>query len=107
MGRIPDKGRRAPLMLTSPRKAQLSPGSRSCPEAARIPIKMGRSYTVPLFRVPAGARLMVIRPVGNCIPLLRTAVRTRSRDSRTAASGSPTMSKLGSPWVMPHSTVTP
>ena len=38
--------------------------------------------------------------------LLMAAARTRSRDSFTAASGSPTMSKDGSPCVKSHSTLT-
>ena len=35
---------------------------------------------------------MVIRRGGTINPLLRSAARTRSRDSRTAASGKPTVS---------------
>ena len=43
MGSTPGWERSSPLMLTSPRKAQLSPGSLICPVAARIPSRMGRS----------------------------------------------------------------
>ena len=49
---------------------------------------------------------MVIRVVGNLKPVLVIAARTRSRDSFTAASGSPTMSKPGRPEAMQHSTST-
>ena len=44
-----------------------------------------------------GARLTVIRRSGQGRPLERMAARTRSRASRTAASGSPTMVKPGRP----------
>ena len=38
-----------------------------------------------------------MRRIGNSNPELRTAERTRSRDSCTAASGSPTTTKWGRP----------
>ncbi len=67
---------------------------------------MGRSYTVPAFRRPAGARLTVIRDTGKSNPLDFTAERTRSRASFTAASGRPTTSKAGRPPDRAHSAVT-
>ena len=67
---------------------------------------MGRSYTVPALRRLAGARLTVMRETGKENPQFFTAERTRSRASLTAASGSPTMSKLGRPPDRSHSAVT-
>src|SRR5580698_6789161 len=58
---------------------------------------MGRSKLGPSFRTSAGARLMVVRPMGNLNPELVSAVLTRSRDSFTAASGSPTITTIVSP----------
>ena len=62
-----------------------------------MPSAMGRSYQGPSFLMSAGARLIVICATGKGKPLLRRAVRTRSRDSRTAASGRPTTSTMGRP----------
>jgi hypothetical protein len=60
----------------------------------------------------AGARLTVIRFGGSPRPSEASAARTRSRDSATALSGSPTMVKAGSPeaivtWVSTSMTSTP
>src|SRR5439155_453814 len=57
-------------------------------------------------RRSAGARFTVIRSTGKAKPALRIAVRTRSRLSRTAESGSPTVVKAGSPAVTSTSTRT-
>jgi len=56
-----------------------------------MPMAMGRSKPEPSFLMSAGARLMVMRVGGMSKPELRMAERTRSRDSRTAASGRPTV----------------
>ena len=48
----------------------------------------------------------MIRFCGNSKPLLWMAARTRSRDSRTALSASPTTVKAGRPRRMSASTVT-
>jgi hypothetical protein len=58
------------------------------------------------LRRSAGARLAVIRVCGNSNPEFWIAARTRSRDSRTAASGSPTTANEGSPELTSTSTVT-
>ena len=47
----------------------------------------------------AGARLATIRRSGKSKPQLASAARTRSRASRTAASGRPTTEKAGRPAV--------
>ena len=52
---------------------------------------MGRSYAGPSFLRSAGARLTVMRRIGNSQPELRIAARTRSRASWTALSARPTM----------------
>ncbi len=52
---------------------------------------IGRSYALPSFLTSAGAKLMVVIPVGTAYPLSRMAERTRSTDSLTAVSGSPTI----------------
>ncbi len=51
---------------------------------------------LPILKA-AGARLTVTLLSGHDRPLERTAARTRSRASRTAASGNPTIVKPGSP----------
>ena len=61
---------------------------------AAPPRSPGRS-PVPALRRSAGARLAVIRCCGYSKPELTSAERTRSRDSRTAASGRPTIVKDG------------
>src|SRR3989442_1519045 len=62
-----------------------------------MPTAIGRSKLGPSFFTSAGARLIVVRPIGNLKPELVIAVLTRSRDSFTAASGSPTIMTLVSP----------
>lgn len=58
---------------------------------------MGRSSPAPPLRTPEGARFAVILRIGQGRLLDRMAARTRSRASRTAASGRPTIVKPGSP----------
>ncbi len=84
---------RAPRRRTGPR---CSPGSARRRRRAG-PTAMGRSSPAPPLRTPEGARLTVSRRSGHGSPLERMAARTRSRDSRTAASGSPTMVNPGRP----------
>src|SRR5580658_3853322 len=62
-----------------------------------MPMAMGRSKLGPSLRTSAGARLMVVRPMGNLNPEFVSAVETRSRDSFTATSGNPTMTTTVSP----------
>src|SRR5690606_25589408 len=65
-----------------------------------------RSKAAPTLRMSAGARLTVMRSPGNGKPELRMAVRTRSRLSRTVASGRPTTVRPGSPGDTSTSTDT-
>ena len=60
-------------------------------EATSTPMAMARSSPVPVLRRPEGARLTVMLCVGQFSSVLSTAARTRSRDSRHAVSGMPTM----------------
>ena len=74
--------------------------------AARTPSAIGRSNAVPALRTSAGARLTVMRCSGNSKPEFRIAARTRSRLSRTLASGRPTSTSAGRPNVTSTSTST-
>ena len=78
----------------------------SCPEAVSSAAAIARSIPGPALRRLAGARLATIRRRGNSKPQLASAARTRSRASRTAASGRPTTEKAGSPRWTSTSTLT-
>ena len=95
---MPGTWRNDPFSPSSPQKARPSvqPGDSS-PVATSRPTAIGRSRPAPPFRMPEGAKLTVTRRSGQGRPDERTAARTRSRDSRTAASGRPTMVKPGNP----------
>ena len=98
MGSTPLTGRTAPFRASSPTMTKFSSWSLSiCSLAATMPMAMGRSKLGPSFFTSAGARLMVVRPKVKLKPELMSAVITRSRDSFTAASGSPTMTMMVSP----------
>ena len=106
MGRTPDTGRRLPSSASSPRKAVSFGGGSNCPEAASTASSRGRSYTGPVLRTSAGARLMVMRRSGHLKPRFFRAAWTRSPLSRTAESGRPTMEMAGIPPEMSASTST-
>ena len=74
--------------------------------AARMPSAMARSRPAPSFLIFAGARFTVIFFTGKWNPLFLSAARTRSRLSRTVASGSPTMENWGRPEERSTSTST-
>jgi hypothetical protein len=95
---IPGTWRREPSRPSSPTNATppTDEGGRP-PEATSTPTAMGRSSPAPPFRTPDGARFTVIRRCGHASLLERMAARTRSRASRTSASGSPTTVKPGMP----------
>ena len=95
-GSIPRTARTDPSRPSSP-MTYLCPISRP-PIAPRIATAMPRSNAVPLFGVSAGERLIVRRACGKPIPAEAKAARIRSRDSDTAASGSPTIVTAGRPW---------
>src|SRR5436190_21363965 len=71
-----------------------------------MPTPMGRSKLGPSFLTSAGARLMVVRPMGGLKPEFEIAVMTRSRDSFTAVSGKPTITMSVSPQPTLTSTST-
>ncbi len=106
MGSTPDTGRRVPSSASSPRKAASSGTSSSWPLAVSTASSRGKSYTGPVLRTSAGARLTVMRRSGNLKPRFLMAARTRSALSRTAESGRPTMEKAGSPPETSASTAT-
>ncbi len=106
------RGRTASASAMTPGTPRSEPSSPSSPQNARprtandgsdsdatsTPMAMGRSSPAPPFRTPDGARLTVVLRWGQGRPLDSNAARTRSRDSRTAASGRPTMVNPGSPF---------
>ena len=67
---------------------------------------IGKSKRPPSLGRSAGAKLMVIRLLGNSNPAFKMALRTRSLLSFTAVSGRPTIEKPGSPFERWASTVT-
>src|SRR6476661_853595 len=71
-----------------------------------MPSAIGRSNDAPALRTSAGARFTVMRCGGNWNPELRIALLTRSRLSRTLASGRPTIVKEGNPNDTSTSTCT-
>ena len=85
-----------PSSDSSPSSSTSSTSRRATsPDAASTPSAIGRSNEAPALRMSAGARLTVMRSIGNSNPELRIALRTRSRLSRTLASGRPTMLNAG------------
>ena len=91
---------------SSPQITSVMSASGNPPSAATTATAIARSKLGPVFRSDAGARLTVTRCCGNLTPEFASAARTRSRDSRTARSGSPTTENAGSPRRMSTSTVT-
>ena len=73
-----------------------------CPD--NKPTAIGRSRPELSFFIFAGAKFIVIFSARNKRPEFLIAVRTRSLDSRTEASGNPTMSKVGIPLLLSTST---
>ena len=76
------------------------------PLGGEIPSAIGRSNAAPALRTSAGARLTVIRWGGKSKPEFLMALRTRSRLSRTLASGNPTIVNAGRPNETSTSTLT-
>ena len=106
IGSSPGTVRTSPPRDSSPTSAQRPPPARTCSEPRRMPIAIARSSEAPALRTSAGARLTVIRRGGCTNPALRSAPRTRSRASDSAASGRPTMVMPGSPGATSTSTRT-
>src|SRR5438874_2238090 len=71
-----------------------------------MPRAIGRSKRLESLGSSAGARFTVMRRAGNSKCAWLSAARTRSRASRTSASGSPTIWKAGRPGPRCTSTVT-
>jgi site-specific DNA recombinase len=92
MGNTPLTGRTAPSNPSSPTAAKFSKCAlRNCSSPSNAPRAIGKSKMGPCFLVSAGARLTVMRRMGQVNCEFLTAARTRSPDSRTEASGKPTI----------------
>ena len=105
--RVPGTGRTEPSRPSSPSTA--TPSSTPAGSASLAPSRpsaTASSSPEPDLRTPPGARLTVMRRWGHSRPDDNTAARTCSRDSRTAASGSPTTWYAGRPDETWTSTVT-
>src|SRR5208337_5010036 len=99
MESAPLTGLTFPSSDNSPARIKL-PSKRGliAPSAAIIPTAIGRSKDEPSFLRSAGARLTVICFKGKLKPIFFRAAFILSRLSLTAASGSPTIEKCGSPF---------
>ena len=111
MGKAPLISFNLPSSESSPTKIffstlTLPPFPEICPDAASIPMAIGRSYSAPSFFTSAGARFTVILIIGNSNPEFFMALLTLSLDSFTAESGRPTMLKDGIPGDISTSTST-
>ena len=104
MGSAPSTRRTSPSSATSPMNAMLSESKFICLPALSRAMRIGRSYTEPSLRVSAGARFTVMRLTGKANPVFFIAERTLFFASLIAASGSPTISNLGSPCERSAST---
>lgn len=106
IGRIPLTPLIIPSSANSPTKFLSQIASVcNCPLLHNIPTAIGKSSPEPSFFKSAGARLTVIRVVGNLNPEFFKAARTLSLDSLTAVSGSPTSSNAGRPFEISTSTI--
>ena len=106
IGRMPFVCLTPPSSESSPRNRDASGIDGTCPELSSTARAIGRSYAGPAFRRSAGARLAVMRRIGNSQPEFLIAARARSRASCTAASGRPTTVNVGRPGEMSTSTST-
>ena len=105
--RVPRTGTKRPSRESSPiSSTRLTSTGFTCRVAMISATAMDRSKAAPSLRTSAGERFTVTRPVGTRKPLFFSAANTRSRLSRTAASGRPTRLKMGWPPDTKASTVT-
>jgi hypothetical protein len=84
--------------------ARASSGAK--PSATSVAAAIATSNAHPVLRTSAGARLTMMRYSPRSTPTCASALRTRTRLSRTATSASPTSSKYGTPRVASTSTRT-
>ena len=107
VGRAPITGTSVPSRENSPKATWVSATSGGMiSRAQRRATAMGRSKCYPTLGRFAGDRLIATRFEGIAIVILLRTVRTRSRASDTALSGSPTIEKAGRPAVTAHCTST-
>ena len=97
-GRIPVTWRTEPSRDNSPSNiCSLKQSDGNTPIAVSKPIAIGKSKWAPSLSKSAGDRFTAIRLAGNASPREERAARTRSLDSATALSGSPTIAIAGRP----------
>ena len=97
MERAPLTPRASPSRESSPTTAySLRREDCNWVEPTSIPSEMGRSKLAACFGSSAGARLMTMRSWGRMKPAFTSARSTRCVLSRTACSGNPTSTVLGS-----------
>src|SRR5258708_507799 len=107
MASAPRTGRRSPVSANSPANSYCASWFEGIwPVAARMPSAMGRSKRPDSLRRSAGARLTVTFRAGHSKREFCIAARTRSRASRTSASGRPTRWIPGNPPAICTSTAT-
>ena len=100
-GSTPDTGSIPPCSDNSPRTSMFATASDgTLPIATNSPNAIGRSKCAPSLTTSAGARLTAMRFGGRASPIEPSAARTRSRDSATALSASPTMAMAGNPLAI-------
>ncbi len=100
-GSTPCTGRIRPSSASSPNNTAFSKRSHGflrLAESTAAAIAM--SYSDPVLGRVAGDSARVSRDIGQALPQLVIAARTRSRDSCSAASGRPTRCTPGNPEVM-------
>ena len=97
-GRIPATGRTRPSRASSPTCTHVATDSAgTSPVPARIARAIARSNPLPCFGRLAGDKFTVTRVGGITAPELATALRTRSFDSPSDASGNPMSMSAGNP----------
>lgn len=100
-GSTPATGRTRPSRASSPSSTLFSSRDHAVLRSADSTANASAmSYTEPIFGSVAGDSANVSRAIGQVLPQLVTAARTRSRDSCSAASANPTRCTPGSPEVM-------
>lgn len=101
-------GRSSPEKESSPMStlSERSVSGGSIPHAFHIAAIIARSRDEPSLRRSAGARFIMISASGSVLALFSLAAASLLFDSRTALSGSPTISKYGRFSEKEHSTVT-
>ena len=102
-GKTPRVSRKVPSNESSPINT-VSLILKSNPFATSNAIAIGKSNAEPLFGNQAGVSETITFRFGQICPELINADLTRSRDSKSAASGKPSKAKVGNPSPISTST---